>query len=132
VYGRRAAEALTGRAAPHVRAPAQSAPVADVPEHWKRLQECMWANVGLMRSSTKLAAAEQQLEALAEQTEAECVAACSTGTLSFRNALHTAKAIASAAHANTVSVGTHYREDAETLVAHVETVEVHQQQQHSA
>jgi len=120
VYGRRAAAALEGRAPPPAlgagsgRARAAAARVEDVPLQWAELQDCMWQNVGILRSATTLLAAKERLEEMAAGAERLCASGeCTTGALSFRNSLATASAIHSAALNNRVSVGTHYREDAE-------------------
>jgi L-aspartate oxidase len=113
VYGRRAAEALECHTPPALRTDAVSPVVQEVPESWIKLQECMWANVGIMRSSEKMENASARLLALEEEAEADCAPdRCTTGALSFRNAVATAKAILTAAKSNGKSVGTHFREDA--------------------
>merc|ERR1719456_1289240 len=117
VYGQRAAAAISGRGAPALPVGRQDpAPtqVAEVPQLWQRLQDTMWTNVGLMRSDDKLFQAEAEIQVMAEENAAACASAdVSTGLLSFRDSPATAGAIARAARANTTSVGTHYREDAQ-------------------
>jgi aspartate oxidase len=72
----------------------------------------MWQKVGILRSAPNLLAAKDRLNALTADAESLCAAEeCSTGALSFRNAMATASAIHDAALKNRVSVGTHYRED---------------------
>jgi L-aspartate oxidase len=112
VYGRRAAEALECHSPPPVRSDAISPVVRDVPDCWEELQELMWTNVGIMRSTEKLASATERMAALEAKAEAACaLGICTTGALSFRNAVATARAILTAATANGQSVGAHYRED---------------------
>merc|ERR1719482_2323239 len=122
VYGQRAAAALTGRAAQAVD-PAPRATAGTSPGRWERLQDCMWGNVGLMRSARKLEQADLQLRELEEEVKAACAVGVTTGDLSFRNSLATARAIANAALRNPVSVGTHYREDSIDAALGMEDVE---------
>merc|ERR1719353_1088789 len=113
VYGRRTAAALEGRSPAAARAEAPSARVEELPQQWADLQDCMWQNVGILRSAKTLLAAKDRLQELAADAESLCDhQGCTTGALSFRNALATASAIHGAALNNRVSVGTHYREDA--------------------
>merc|ERR1719478_455112 len=112
VYGQRTAAALEGRSAPAVRSEAAAARVEELPRQWAELQDCMWQNVGILRSATTLHAAKGRLEELSADAESLCAAGeCTTGALSFRNAVATASAIHDAASKNRISVGTHYRED---------------------
>jgi L-aspartate oxidase len=112
VYGQRTAAALEGRSAPAVRSEAAAARVEELPRQWAELQDCMWQNVGILRSATTLHAAKGRLEELSADAESLCAAGeCTTGALSFRNAVATASAIHDAALKNRISVGTHYRED---------------------
>jgi aspartate oxidase len=77
----------------------------------------MWQNVGILRSATTLLAAKDRLHELAADAESLCAhEECTTGALSFRNALATASSIHDAALKNRVSVGTHYREDAAVVM----------------
>merc|ERR1719379_2827848 len=113
VYGRRTAAALEGRSPSAARSEAPSARVEELPHKWADLQDCMWQNVGILRSATTLLAAKDRLHELAADAESLCAQKeCTTGALSFRNAVSTAGAIHDAALKNRVSVGTHYREDA--------------------
>merc|ERR1719247_2670473 len=113
VYGQRTAAALEGRSAPAVRSEAAAARVEELPGAWADLQDCMWQNVGILRSSPTLLAAKEHLEKMTADAETLCATGeCTTGALSFRNALATASAIHDAALNNRASVGTHYREDA--------------------
>jgi aspartate oxidase len=69
--------------------------------------------VGIKRSSPTLIAAKERLQKMNADAESMCsTGECTTGALSFRNAVATASAIHDAALNNRASVGTHYREDA--------------------
>jgi aspartate oxidase len=86
----------------------------------------MWQNVGILRSAKTLLAAKDRLQELAADAESLCDhQGCTTGALSFRNALATASAIHGAALNNRVSVGTHYREDAVASEAALDRPAIH-------
>merc|ERR1719199_1392343 len=126
VYGRRTAAALEGRSPSAARAEAPSARVEELPQQWADLQDCMWQNVGIRQSSPTLLAAKEHLEKMTADAETLCATGeCTTGALSFRNALATASAIHGAALNNRVSVGTHYREDAVASEAALDRPAIH-------
>jgi L-aspartate oxidase len=124
VFGLRTGAALEGRSPPAVHSEAPAARVEDLPQQWAELQECMWQNVGILRSETTLLAAKERLVEMKADAESLCLSGeYTTGGVSFRNALATASAIHDAALNNRSSVGTHYREDvpeAETMTNQLE------------
>merc|ERR1719352_1360365 len=69
VYGRRTADALEGRSPSAARSEAPSARVEELPRQWAELQECMWQNVGIRRSSPTLLAAKEHLEKMTADAE---------------------------------------------------------------
>jgi L-aspartate oxidase len=72
------------------------------------LQECMWEQVGIVRTKESLIRA---LRALAAWLDQKCAASLSQPEIELNNMLTVAQLIALAAKLRTGSIGAHYRED---------------------
>lgn len=121
VWGDRAARHITQHPRP---LPAASQPMeqtaltatdaAQLEVYWQQLRRIMWEKVGIVRTTDQLTTAEQTLSQLLQEIERRFQSAQWDDTLiGLRNALQTAYLVTTAALANPVSRGAHYR--AETL-----------------